>query len=116
MIAGLAIVYQGLTQQAAAMSFLDAYVVLGKASAAMFFASFLLKSNDPKHTEVKSGHWPLLLRSAKAPGASREQSSWFKGNYDVLLSSKLRLASDRRAWAEFLPARGGERCTGCRSR
>jgi DHA2 family multidrug resistance protein len=53
---GLALIYQWLIGQAAAMSFLDAYAVLGTASAAMFFASFLLKSNDPRHTEVKSGH------------------------------------------------------------
>ncbi len=53
---GLAVIYRQLTGQAAAMSFLDVYVVLGTASAAMFFASLLLKSNNPSHTAVKSGH------------------------------------------------------------
>jgi hypothetical protein len=42
--------------QAAAMSFIDAYVILGVGSAAMFFLSFLLKHNDPKHTEISAGH------------------------------------------------------------
>jgi DHA2 family multidrug resistance protein len=55
-VMGLALIYQWLIGQAAALSFLDVYMVLGSASAMMFFASFLLKSNDPRHTEVKSGH------------------------------------------------------------
>jgi DHA2 family multidrug resistance protein len=53
---GLALVYQGLMGQAAALSYLDCYVVLGAGAAAMFFLSFLLKHNDPKHTEVHTGH------------------------------------------------------------
>jgi hypothetical protein len=31
-------------------------VVLGAGAAAMFFLSFLLKSNDPRHTELQVGH------------------------------------------------------------
>jgi DHA2 family multidrug resistance protein len=48
---GLAMIYQFLMGQAAALSYLDTYVVLGTGSAVMFFLSFLLKWNDPKHTE-----------------------------------------------------------------
>jgi len=53
---GLALIYNLLTGQAATLSFIDTYVVLGAASAAMFFVSFLLKSNDPRHTETYAGH------------------------------------------------------------
>jgi DHA2 family multidrug resistance protein len=53
---GLALVYQYLMGQGAALSFIDTYVVLGTASAAMFFVSFLLKSNDPKQAEIHTGH------------------------------------------------------------
>jgi DHA2 family multidrug resistance protein len=53
---GLALVYQFLMGQGAALSFIDTYVVLGTASFAMFFVSFLLKSNSPKQTEVHSAH------------------------------------------------------------
>jgi DHA2 family multidrug resistance protein len=53
---GLALVYQNLMGQAAGLSFIDTYVALGAASAAMFFVSFLLKTNDPQHTEVHTGH------------------------------------------------------------
>jgi DHA2 family multidrug resistance protein len=53
---GLALVYQFLMAQAAALSYIDTYVVLGTGSAAMFFLSFLLKSNDPKHTEQQAAH------------------------------------------------------------
>jgi DHA2 family multidrug resistance protein len=53
---GLALVYQGLVGQAAALSYLDCYIVLGAGAAAMFFLSFLLKYNDPRHTEVHTGH------------------------------------------------------------
>jgi DHA2 family multidrug resistance protein len=53
---GFALVYRYLSGQGAALSFIDTYVVLGTASAAMFLVSFLLKSNDPKQTEVHSGH------------------------------------------------------------
>jgi DHA2 family multidrug resistance protein len=49
-------IYRAFMMQAAAMSFIDAYVILGAGSALMFFLSFLLKSNDPRHTEVPSGH------------------------------------------------------------
>jgi DHA2 family multidrug resistance protein len=48
---GLALIYQGMMGQAAALSYIDTYVVLATAAAAMFFLSFLLKSNDPKKTE-----------------------------------------------------------------
>jgi DHA2 family multidrug resistance protein len=53
---GLALVYRFLMGQAAGLSFIDTYVALGAASAAMFFLSFLLKSNDPRHTEPHAGH------------------------------------------------------------
>ena len=52
----LALIYQSLMGQAAALSYLDTYIVLGVAAAAMFFLSFLLKHNDPRHTEVHTGH------------------------------------------------------------
>ncbi len=48
---GLTMIYQFLMGQAAALSYLDTYVVLGTGSTVMFFLSFLLKWNDPKHTE-----------------------------------------------------------------
>jgi len=47
-VAGLALIYQSLMRQAAALSYLDIYIVLGAGAAAMFFLSFLLKSRDPK--------------------------------------------------------------------
>jgi DHA2 family multidrug resistance protein len=49
-------IYQSFMMQASALSFIDAYVILGVGSAVMFFVSFLLKSNNPKQTEVHSGH------------------------------------------------------------
>jgi DHA2 family multidrug resistance protein len=49
-------IYRAFMMQAAAMSFIDVYVVVGMGSAAMFFLSFLLKSNDPRSTEQYSGH------------------------------------------------------------
>jgi len=52
----LALIYQNMMRQAAGLSYLDTYVVLATAAAAMFFLSFLLKSNDPKNTERHSGH------------------------------------------------------------
>ncbi|MGA2672010.1 MAG: DHA2 family efflux MFS transporter permease subunit [Terracidiphilus sp.] len=54
--AGLALIYQFLAGQAAALSYIDTYVVLGSGSVAMFFLSFLLQSNDPRHTEQHSAH------------------------------------------------------------
>ena len=53
---GLALIYQNLMAQAAALSYLDAYVILSGGAAAMFLLSFLLKSNDPRHAEVHVGH------------------------------------------------------------
>jgi hypothetical protein len=53
---GLAMICQFLMGQAAALSWIDTYVVLGRGSATMFFLSFLLKSNDPKSTEQHSAH------------------------------------------------------------
>jgi DHA2 family multidrug resistance protein len=44
-------IYQAFMVQAAAMSFIDAYVILGVGSAVMFCLSFLLKSNNPKAAE-----------------------------------------------------------------
>lgn len=52
----LAQIYQAMKAQASALSYIDAYVLMGMAAAAMFFLSFLLKSNDPKHTEQHAGH------------------------------------------------------------
>jgi hypothetical protein len=49
-------IYQAFMMQAAAMSFIDVYVILGIGSATMFFLSFLLKSNDPKSTEQQAAH------------------------------------------------------------
>jgi hypothetical protein len=49
-------IYRAFMMQAAALSFIDAYVIFGIGSAAMFFLSFLLKSNDPKHAEVVTSH------------------------------------------------------------
>jgi DHA2 family multidrug resistance protein len=53
---GLALVYQSLMGQAAALSYLDTYVVLGTAAAAMFFLSFLLKSNHPGSADQPAVH------------------------------------------------------------
>jgi DHA2 family multidrug resistance protein len=53
---GFAMIYMSLQRQAAAMSYLDLYVILGAGAGAMFFLSFLLKSNDPRHTELQVGH------------------------------------------------------------
>jgi DHA2 family multidrug resistance protein len=53
---GLALIYQGLMAQAAGLSYIDTYVVLGTGSVAMFLLSFLLQSNDPKKTEQSAGH------------------------------------------------------------
>jgi DHA2 family multidrug resistance protein len=55
-VTGLALIYQALMAQAAALSYLDAYMALGAASVAMFFLSFLLKSNNPRKAEQHSGH------------------------------------------------------------
>jgi malic enzyme len=49
-------IYRAFMMQAAAMSFIDVYVVLGIGSAAMFFVSFLLKSNVPKQAEMHGGN------------------------------------------------------------
>jgi DHA2 family multidrug resistance protein len=49
-------IYRAFMMQAAAMSFVDVYVILGIGSAAMFFLSFLLKSNDPGSAEQHSTH------------------------------------------------------------
>jgi DHA2 family multidrug resistance protein len=49
-------IYRAFMMQAAALSFIDVYVILGIGSAAMFFLSFLLKSNDPKSAEQHTGH------------------------------------------------------------
>ena len=52
----IAQIYQSFMMQASALSFIDVYVILGIGSAAMFFFSFLLKSNDPRHTEPPAAH------------------------------------------------------------
>jgi DHA2 family multidrug resistance protein len=48
--------YEMLVMQAMTLSYQDAYVFLVACGAVMFCLSFLLKSNDPKHTEVAMGH------------------------------------------------------------
>jgi DHA2 family multidrug resistance protein len=48
--------YQSVMGQASALSYIDAYFILGVGSAAMLLFSFLLQSNDPKHTEQHAGH------------------------------------------------------------
>jgi DHA2 family multidrug resistance protein len=52
----IGVIYHQLMVQAAALSFIDTYVVLGSASAAMFFASFFLNSNDPRQTNMQAAH------------------------------------------------------------
>jgi len=52
----IAQIYQSFMMQASALSFIDVYVILGIGSAAMFFFSFLIKSNDPRHTEPPAAH------------------------------------------------------------
>jgi DHA2 family multidrug resistance protein len=52
----IAQIYRAFMVQATALSFIDAYVILGVGSAAMFFLSFFLKSNDPKSAEQHPGH------------------------------------------------------------
>jgi DHA2 family multidrug resistance protein len=53
---GLGMIYRSLMAQAAALSYLDVYIALGTGGIAMFFLSFLLKSNNPTHTETATGH------------------------------------------------------------
>jgi DHA2 family multidrug resistance protein len=55
-MAVVAQIFRAFMMQASAMSFIDAYVILGVGSAAMFFLSFLLKSNDPRSAEQHSAH------------------------------------------------------------
>jgi DHA2 family multidrug resistance protein len=50
------VIYQQLIIQAATLSFIDTYVVLGLASFTMFFASFFLQSNDPTNTQMPTAH------------------------------------------------------------
>jgi DHA2 family multidrug resistance protein len=52
----IAQIYRSLMMQAAALSFIDAYVILGIGSAVMFLVSFLLKRNDPRKAEGIAGH------------------------------------------------------------
>ena len=56
MAATIASIYRGFLMQATTLAYIDVYVVLGLGSAAMFFLSFLLSSNDPKATEQHLGH------------------------------------------------------------
>ncbi len=56
MAAAVARIYRGFMMQAMTLAYIDAYVVLGVGAAAMFFLSFLLKSNDPRSTEQHIGH------------------------------------------------------------
>jgi DHA2 family multidrug resistance protein len=52
----LAQIYRWLMMQAATLSFVDTYIILGAGSAAMFLLSFLLKLNDPKSDEPRAAH------------------------------------------------------------
>ena len=45
-----------LVVQAMALSYQDAYFFLAAGGAIMLFLSFLLNSNDPRHTEMPTGH------------------------------------------------------------
>jgi DHA2 family multidrug resistance protein len=56
MAAVVARIYRGFMMQAMTLAYIDAYVVLGVGAAAMFFLSFLLKSNHPRSTEQHIGH------------------------------------------------------------
>ncbi|MGO8757162.1 MAG: DHA2 family efflux MFS transporter permease subunit [Terracidiphilus sp.] len=49
-------IYRSFMMQAAALSFIDAYVIIGAGSAVMVFVSFLLKRNDPSTAEGPAGH------------------------------------------------------------
>jgi hypothetical protein len=51
--------------QATTLSFIDVYVILGIGSAAMFFLSFLLKSNSPKNTGQPAVHLSPLAPQTK---------------------------------------------------
>ena len=53
---GPALIFKQLMAQAAALSYIDTYMILGAASAAMFLLSFLLKPNDPWKTQQLAGH------------------------------------------------------------
>lgn len=52
----LASIYRGFMMQATTLAYMDTYIVLGAGSAAMLLLSFLLKPNDPKHTDQHMGH------------------------------------------------------------
>jgi DHA2 family multidrug resistance protein len=45
-----------MQSQAAALSYIDAYWILGVGTGAMFFLSFLLRRNDPGKGERVSAH------------------------------------------------------------
>ncbi|MGO9337836.1 MAG: DHA2 family efflux MFS transporter permease subunit [Terracidiphilus sp.] len=49
-------IYQLVAAQAATLSYIDAYYLMGAASVVMLFLSFFLKTNDPKHTEQHAAH------------------------------------------------------------
>jgi DHA2 family multidrug resistance protein len=55
-ISALAQTFRGVMGQASAMSYIDAYLLLGIGSALMLMFCFFLKTNDPKHTEQHAGH------------------------------------------------------------
>jgi DHA2 family multidrug resistance protein len=52
----MARIYRMLVAQAMTLSYQDDYFFLAACGAAMCILSFLLKSNDPKHTELPTGH------------------------------------------------------------
>ncbi len=54
--AALGRVYMIFQMQAMTLSYVDAYMVMAMCSSAMFFLSFLIKTNDPHHTEMAAGH------------------------------------------------------------
>jgi hypothetical protein len=49
-------IYQLVVAQAWTLSYIDAYFLMGAASAIMPILSFFLKTNDPRHTEQHAAH------------------------------------------------------------
>ena len=56
MSAAIGRAYQQLVMQAMTLSYVDVYALLSLAAIAMCALSFLLRKNDPHHTEMHTGH------------------------------------------------------------
>lgn len=52
----LAQAYQMLQGQSGVLSYMDAYFLMATAAGAMLLLSFVVRRNDPKHTEAQAGH------------------------------------------------------------